>query len=297
MTDHEFDERFRGKYRAAASSWTPDAKTKNALLEKLQPAPAPRRTAARVLRPAAAVCCCLVIGAAAVFALRSQPQTDGIALTAVTEDESAAAAMFAAPAEGDAAPAADGAGSAEKAQARDAQNGAVAFAEAADAAGSAWLTQEEIDALREQYPIADPADSPAQLMSVPPVEQVRGIADTFVCGEVIAQEDNVEGYAVYAVHTLRVTEDTAGLFEAGDEISLCMNTAIYEYSPQLAAGMRLVIPVTVSGEPEGYYNYTSIGMYYVTPEGYVLSAFDEAKYGDGVWSGAPLGELLENLAG
>ena len=238
MTDHEFDERFRGKYRAAASSWTPDAKTKNALLEKLQPAPAPRRTAARVLRPAMAVCCCLVIGAAAVFALRGRPQTDGIALTAVTEDESAAASMFAAP-----------------------------------------------------------ADSPAQLMSVTPVEQVRGIADTFVCGEVIAQEDNVEGYAVYAVHTLRVTEDTAGLFEAGDEISLCMNTAIYEYSPQLAAGMRLVIPVTVSGEPEGYYNYTSIGMYYVTPEGYVLSAFDEAKYGDGVWSGAPLGELLENLAG
>lgn len=353
MTDHEFDERFRGKYRAAASSWTPDAKTKNALLEKLQPAPAPRRTAARMLRPAAAVCCCLVIGAAAVFALRSQPQTDGIALTAVTEDESAAAAMFAAPAEGDAAPAAaedanglakaangaaeaapaegdaapaegdaasavqgeaaNDAGSAGKAQARDVQNGVQTFSGEAEASSGARLTQEEIDALREQYPIANPAASPLVTIVPPSLSDVMERSDTFVYGEVVGVE-TVEkvlstgnesldakrqgagaGEVSFQVLTLRVIEDTAGLFGEGEEISLWTDASLAEYGPQLTEGMRAVLPAAAYGS-EGRYDTSYCGAYYVTPEGFVLSAFDEEQCG-GSWNGVLVEELLAGLRG
>ena len=46
MTEHEFEERLRREYRAAASSWTPEKETERALLDKLETA-APHRSAAR----------------------------------------------------------------------------------------------------------------------------------------------------------------------------------------------------------------------------------------------------------
>lgn len=71
MTEREFEEMLRARYHAAASSWTPETKTRDALLERLTEKRAPRRAAAS-LRPVVAFCCCVLIAAAALFAWQGQ---------------------------------------------------------------------------------------------------------------------------------------------------------------------------------------------------------------------------------
>lgn len=71
MTEREFDEKLRARYHAAASSWTPETKTRDALVERLTEKKAPRR-APQYLRPTVALCCCALVAAAAIFAWRGQ---------------------------------------------------------------------------------------------------------------------------------------------------------------------------------------------------------------------------------
>lgn len=81
MTEREFDEKLRARYHAAASSWTPETKTRDALVERLTKQKAPRR-APQYLRPAVALCCCALAAVAALFAWQGQT-TD---LPAVSEE-------------------------------------------------------------------------------------------------------------------------------------------------------------------------------------------------------------------
>lgn len=71
MTEREFDEKLRAHYHAAASSWTPETKTRDALVERLAKQKAPRR-APQYLRPAVALCCCALVAVAALFAWQGQ---------------------------------------------------------------------------------------------------------------------------------------------------------------------------------------------------------------------------------
>lgn len=96
MTEREFDETLRARYHAAASSWTPEAKTRAALLERLAAKKAPRRVSS-YLRPAAALCCCVLIVAAALFAWRGQSQDLALSEETVpTNAQADAAAPYAA---------------------------------------------------------------------------------------------------------------------------------------------------------------------------------------------------------
>ena len=97
MTEHEFEERLRREYRAAASSWTPEKETERALLDKLETA-APHRSTARFLRPAAALCCCAVLAAAALFTLQTRPTAEDSAAVAEDVSSSQSSAAFAASA-------------------------------------------------------------------------------------------------------------------------------------------------------------------------------------------------------
>ena len=81
MTEREFDEKLRARYHAAASYWTPETKTRDALVERLTKQKAPRR-APQYLRPAVALCCCALVAVAALFAWQGQT-TD---LPAVSEE-------------------------------------------------------------------------------------------------------------------------------------------------------------------------------------------------------------------
>lgn len=71
MTEREFDEKLRAHYHAAASSWTPETKTRDALVERLTKQKAPRR-APQYLRPAVALCCCALVAVAALFVWQGQ---------------------------------------------------------------------------------------------------------------------------------------------------------------------------------------------------------------------------------
>lgn len=71
MTEREFDEKLRARYHAAASSWTPETKTRDALVERLTKQKAPRR-APQYLRPAVALCCCALVAVAALFVWQGQ---------------------------------------------------------------------------------------------------------------------------------------------------------------------------------------------------------------------------------
>ena len=71
MTEREFDEKLRARYHAAASSWTPETKTRDALVERLTKQKAPRR-APQYLRPAVALCCCALVAVAALFVWQEQ---------------------------------------------------------------------------------------------------------------------------------------------------------------------------------------------------------------------------------
>lgn len=71
MTEREFDKKLRARYHAAASSWTPETKTRDALVERLTKQKAPRR-APQYLRPAVALCCCALVAVAALFAWQGQ---------------------------------------------------------------------------------------------------------------------------------------------------------------------------------------------------------------------------------
>lgn len=81
MTEREFDKKLRARYHAAASSWTPETKTRDALVERLTKQKAPRR-APQYLRPAVALCCCALVAVAALFVWQGQT-TD---LPAVSEE-------------------------------------------------------------------------------------------------------------------------------------------------------------------------------------------------------------------
>lgn len=81
MTEREFEETLRARYHAAASSWTPETKTRDALVERLKERKAPHRTSP-FLRPAVALCCCVLIAAAALFAWQGQTRD----LPALSED-------------------------------------------------------------------------------------------------------------------------------------------------------------------------------------------------------------------
>lgn len=99
MTEREFDEKLRARYHAAASSWTPETKTRDALVERLTKQKAPRR-APQYLRPAVALCCCALVAVAALFAWQGQT-TDLPAVsekTVQTQGAADAAAPYAATA-------------------------------------------------------------------------------------------------------------------------------------------------------------------------------------------------------
>ena len=99
MTEREFDEKLRAHYHAAASSWTPETKTRDALVERLTKQKAPRR-APQYLRPAVALCCCALVAVAALFVWQGQP-TDLPAVweeTVQTQGAADAAAPYAATA-------------------------------------------------------------------------------------------------------------------------------------------------------------------------------------------------------
>lgn len=162
------------------------------------------------------------------------------------------------------------------------------------------LTSTQIENLREQYPIYGDINKVSPLIEMAVVkttmEEISKIADTVVYGEVIEEVPvySVYSYAKFYGYKLRVFEDTQNKFASGKEITIIANTEFKDYNPSLSAGMKVVVPVAEFKSQQGKYNF-DVCMYYVTEDGFVLSAFDEKEMLDREYSGIKVEKLLKEI--
>ena len=162
------------------------------------------------------------------------------------------------------------------------------------------LTSTQIENLREQYPIYGDINKISPLIEVAQVEtsleEISKRADTFVYGEVIEEVPvySIYSYAKFYGYRLKVYNDTQDKFSSGEEITIVANTAFKDYNPSLSEGMRVVVPVAEFKSQQGKYNF-DVFMYYVTEDGFILSAFDEKKMLDKEYSGIKVEKLLEEI--
>ena len=96
-------------------------------------------------------------------------------------------------------------------------------------------------------------------------------------------------------YPITVIEDTSGIYEAGDQITISDNVMFMEANPKLNSGMRVVVPVMVDDDVSTRANFNVYGTYYVTEDGYALSAFDEEVAQTRAMTGVKVEALLEQL--
>ena len=181
------------------------------------------------------------------------------------------------------------------------------------------LEETQIATLREKYPICG-LEVPATLsMTHLSLDQVKNYAETFVYGEIVGdfetystklstgnivldenrKENGLSDEYSYYEYTISVINDTEGIIKKGEKITISDNVIFMDYNPKLSDGMRVVVPIMWRDEdvPTRAY-YTVDGMYYVTEEGYAISAFDEnatySKSKDEL-SGVKVDTLLKKL--
>lgn len=144
------------------------------------------------------------------------------------------------------------------------------------------LTAQEIAALREVYPLCGKPDL-IEMRDVPLEEYIER-ADTFVYGEIVGEGRyftkafgirDVEFYE----YTLTVLDDSEGIYENGTQITFVANALLEDSNPKLRDGMRMVVPVTAEEGVPGRTSFGTQGVFYVTEDGYAITAFDEAQTG------------------
>lgn len=159
------------------------------------------------------------------------------------------------------------------------------------------LSEKQISALREQYPVYGDINKVNPLIEMVSVkttlEEISKRADIFVYGEVTEEVpvQSIYSYAKFYGYKVRVFEDVKNKIAPGEEITIIANTEFKDYNPSLSKGMKVVVPV--SENKERY--YFDVCVYYVTEDGFVLSAFDEKEYLDKEYSGIKVEKLLKIL--
>lgn len=174
------------------------------------------------------------------------------------------------------------------------------------------LSKSQVAALRSQYPVCDqvpPGMSYRQLS----LEECVSLSDSFVYGEVIGEikrynvsvslEDEelqekrkangIDDEYEFFEYSLKIIEDTEGVFSKDDIITIAANSMFEDCYPKLQEGMKVVVPVKKDSDQIGRTSYTVDGMFYVTENGYALSAFQENTRS--TKSGMKVGTLLEEL--
>jgi hypothetical protein len=177
------------------------------------------------------------------------------------------------------------------------------------------LTTEQIAELREKYPIYGIEVPPMVDMRSPTLEETIEKAESFVYGEVVGdyttyyknvstgheeldakrKANGINDVYEFYEYTITVLDDTEGKHTKGEEITITANSDFIEYCPPLSDGMRVVVPVIQTKDKTSRYYYGVEGMYYVTEDGYAISAFDEVRLAKTVYSGITLEELFDVL--
>lgn len=162
----------------------------------------------------------------------------------------------------------------------------------------ARLSGTELLALRDQYPVIY---QEAGLVSVREVtlDEAKSIVDTFVYGKIVGEvktysekestgidavdEKHAElgGFDEFSYfgYTVEILDDTENLFKKGDIISVDSSSLFADTIPHLKENMLMIFPISdwKNDSHPNRYNFIKTGMYYVTPDHYTLSVFEEAS--------------------
>ncbi|MBE6732093.1 MAG: hypothetical protein E7564_10425 [Ruminococcaceae bacterium] len=129
--------------------------------------------------------------------------------------------------------------------------------------------------------------------------------DTFVYCEAIGNAELVEiensitnDSPQMRVHKVKVINDSEGLFKEGDEITFAYGLLAQSASPRPKDGEKMVLPISFTFlkgyEKDEYDCFSSAtGYYYITDDGYAVSAFEEEE--GSVYSGKTVDNLLKVL--
>ena len=140
------------------------------------------------------------------------------------------------------------------------------------------LSSEEIEALREDYPLCSYPEL-VEIMYVPIEENIER-ADTFVYGEIIgeAEPDDSSIWERFR-YTVAVIDDSEGLFEKGETVIFSENVMLRSMIPEFSNGMQFIAAYRVGEEEKNNGHFMLWSMFYVTEDGYVIASFDETLMG------------------
>lgn len=143
------------------------------------------------------------------------------------------------------------------------------------------LSDKQIMALREQYPVASTASYGLghiipRTMDEKLVGNGLGVMKFFEC-------------------PISIIEDTEGIYQLGDVITITSNAMYKDMYPELSEGMKVIIPLSGTNGDVNREFYAVAGMYYVTDNGYAISAYDENTLASTIYSGLRVSALLEDL--
>jgi len=178
------------------------------------------------------------------------------------------------------------------------------------------LSVAQIAELREQYPVCGLEVPPGLSMRSASLEEVKERSESFVYGEVVGgvstyfvdastgnreldekrKENGLDEVYEFYEYTISVIDDTEGTYAKDEIITIAANSVFMDYNPKLEEGMKVVVPVIRDDEKSSRSYYNVNGMYYVTADGYAISAFEEATvYARTAFSGVKVEELLKEL--
>ena len=157
------------------------------------------------------------------------------------------------------------------------------------------LSQIKIDELRNKYPIC--YGTPQNIMMrIPTFQDILNSVDTFVYANVVSEinhynekistgykelddkriQNGISDISRFFEYTLEVIGDTESKIDSDTQfITIFSNSIFEEYYPVLKQDMRIVVPVKKTDENK--YSFMKYGLYYVTDDDYVLSAYEESE--------------------
>ncbi len=177
------------------------------------------------------------------------------------------------------------------------------------------LSESLIAKLREQYPVCG-IDAPGGIyLKKFSLNEIIKETDSFVYGEVIgdvstysvalstgntALDDKRKANGINDVfefyeYTISVIVDTEGKYTKGEQITISANTEFLNYNPSFSDGMKIVVPVIRNKDKPTRHSYTVDGTFYVTEDGYAISAFEEDSRSRIALSGLKVEDLLNEL--
>ena len=146
------------------------------------------------------------------------------------------------------------------------------------------LPQDEIERLRQAYPVYGDHYPEGILMKESTLEQVLGRVDTIVYGEILGTaqiyyRDISTGYETldkkredvglsntykFYEYEVSIIEDIRGELKKGDKITITSNYDFWDYHPHFDNGARVILPITFLNQNETRYGSSLTGTYYVT---------------------------------